>query len=108
MSKGCGIIKAKAVKAYSRNPRSSMTVYEAKTRRRPPGCIEESETTALVFLLKEYWRVAVAKIYNSIRFHINKKGDYIKWNKRASNPKVLAPKSIACTTTGKLTPLCIC
>ena len=37
MCKGCGIIKAKAVKAYSRNPRSSMTVYEAKTWRRPPA-----------------------------------------------------------------------
>ena len=49
MCKGCGIIKAKAVKPYSRNPRSSMTVYKAKTRRRPPA------TTALVFLLKEYW-----------------------------------------------------
>ena len=28
-----------------------MTVYEAKTRAKTP-CIEESETTALVFLLK--------------------------------------------------------
>ena len=36
-SRGCGIIKAKAVKAYCRNRRSSMTVYEAKTRRRPPA-----------------------------------------------------------------------
>ena len=54
MCKGCGIIIAKAVKAYSRNPRSSMTVYEAKTRAKTP-CTEESETTALVFLLKEYW-----------------------------------------------------
>ena len=36
MCKGC-VIVAKAVKAYSRNPRSSMTVYEAKTRRRPPA-----------------------------------------------------------------------
>ena len=37
MCKGCRIIKAKAVKAYSRNPRSSMTVYEAKTQPRPPA-----------------------------------------------------------------------
>ena len=37
MCKGCAIIKAKAVKAYSRNPQSSMTVYKANTRRRPPA-----------------------------------------------------------------------
>ena len=54
MCKGCRIIKAKALKDYSCNPRSSMTVYEAKTRAKTP-CTEESETTALVFLLKEYW-----------------------------------------------------
>ena len=37
MCKGCGIIKTKAVKAYSLNPRSSMTIYEVKTRRRAPA-----------------------------------------------------------------------
>ena len=57
-SRGCGIIKAKAVKAYCRNRRSSMTVYEAKT-----PCTEKSETTSLIGALSRVGWVAVTKIY---------------------------------------------
>ena len=55
------MIKAKAVETYRGNPRSSMPVYETKTRPRPP-CIEESETAVLVFLLIENWSLKQGRV----------------------------------------------
>ena len=73
---------------------SSMPVYEAKTRRRPPSLkkVKPLSLVSLVFLLMEYWSPKQCRVSCGRHSIPNKK-------KETKNPEVLAPKSIAYTTT---------